>query len=336
MDNDDLPVGRILSRRETLALFGMSAGALLAACAGGGSSTATPTSGSAPPTSAATRATGSAAQPTSSPARGAEAATAANPTVIASQVASVGTAGAASTAGCVVRPEMTVGPYFVDEKLNRSDVRSDPSDGSVKAGVPLALTFSVLSVGGNACTPLAGATVDIWHCDAQGIYSDVTDGAIGFNTVGKKFLRGYQTTDARGSATFTTIYPGWYQGRAVHIHFKIRTTTPTNQAYEFTSQLFFDDALSDQIFAQAPYAGKGKRDTLNSRDSIYANGGDQMLLAPTKNDQGYAATFAVGLDLSNASVGQPDTNGPPGGGAFGGPPPGGARPAVRGTGTPTG
>lgn len=326
MDNDDLPVGRILSRRETLTLFGISASALLAACAGSGMGTATATSG--------------AAQPASTTARGAEAATAANSTVIASQVAAVGTAGAASAAGCVVRPEMTVGPYFVDEKLNRSDVRTDPSDGSVKAGAPLALTFSVLSVGGNSCTPIAGATVDIWHCDAQGVYSDVTDAAIGSNTVGKKFLRGYQTTDASGAATFTTIYPGWYRGRAIHIHFKIRTTTPANQAYEFTSQLFFDDALSDQVFAQEPYASKGKRDTLNSRDGIYANGGDQMLLAPMKTDQGYTAMFAVGLDLSNASVGQPDTNGqsggPPGGGRPGGPPPSGIRPEGPGAATPTG
>lgn len=340
MDNDDLPVGRVLSRRETIALFGISASALLAACAGGGSTSATSTSGAAQPARAATQPTGSAT------ARSAEAATAANPSVVASQVAAVGTAGTASAAtGCIVRPEMTEGPYFVDEKLNRSDIRTDPSDGSVKAGLPLALAFSVQSVAGNACAPLAGATVDVWHCDATGVYSDVTDTAIGFNTVGKKFLRGSQTTDASGMARFTTIYPGWYQGRAVHIHFKIRTTAPGNQAYEFTSQLFFDDALSDQVYAQAPYTSKaGKRDTLNSRDGIYANGGDQMLLAPTKADQGYVATFAVGLDLSDTNVGKADGNGMPGGGSGpGGPPPGGARPGGPGApppgrpaGTPTG
>ncbi len=330
MDNDDLPVGRILGRREAIALFGISAAALLVACSGGGGGAATPPSD-------VTATAGGSVTPTG--------ATAANPTTAASAVAAVGTAGAESAAGCVVRPEMTVGPYFVDEKLNRSDIRSDPSDGSVRPGVPLALTFNVLSVGANGCTPLAGATVDVWHCDALGVYSDVTDTAIGFNTLGKKFLRGYQTTDAGGAATFTTIYPGWYRGRAVHIHFKIRTTTPANQAYEFTSQLFVDDALSDQIYAQAPYTGHtGKRDTTNAADGIYRNGGDQMLLAPTKSDQGYAATFAVGLDLSNASVGQPDTNGGPGApGPGGGPPPGGPRPGSpgappggRATATPTG
>src|SRR3972149_6977430 len=76
---------------------------------------------------------------------------------------------------CVVRPGQTEGPYFVDEKLNRSDIRSDPSDGSVKEGVPLQLTLRVHQISGTDCTPLAGAMVDIWHCDALGVYSDVQD-----------------------------------------------------------------------------------------------------------------------------------------------------------------
>src|SRR4051812_5855964 len=204
MDNDDLPVGRILTRREVLAAFGVSAGVLLAGCAGARSESATATT-----VTAAATAPGRATQPTGPATRGAEAATAASSPVAASQVAAVGTAGTTSSAtGCVVRPEMTEGPYFVDEKLNRSDIRTDPTDGTTKPGVPLALTFAVGQAGTNACSPLAGATVDVWHCDAQGVYSDVTDSAIGFNTVGKKFLRGSQVTDARGTATFTTIYPG--------------------------------------------------------------------------------------------------------------------------------
>ena len=294
-DNDDLPVGRIFSRRETLALFGMSATALLAACTGGG--------------------TGSSGGNVA--AQSADGATATNPTATAPQAASVSTADTttttttttSTTAGCVVRPEMTEGPYFVDEKLNRSDIRVEPSDGTTKAGVPLALTFNLSSVGGNACTPLAGATVDVWQCDAAGVYSDVA------GAVGKKFLRGQQTTDARGVATFTTIYPGWYTGRAVHIHFKIRTTGTDTQAYEFTSQLFFDDTLTDQVYTHAPYTDRaGTRDTRNAADMIYANGGDQMLLAPTPTDQGYAAAFAVGLDLSDTAVGKADGNTMGGGG----------------------
>ena len=108
---------------------------------------------------------------------------------------------------CVVRPQQTEGPYFIDEKLNRSDIRSDPSDGSVKQGVPLRLVLHVSQIYGSSCTALTGATVDIWHCDALGVYSDVTDRS--FSTVGKKFLRGYQVTDANGIVEFVTIYPGW-------------------------------------------------------------------------------------------------------------------------------
>jgi protocatechuate 3,4-dioxygenase beta subunit len=195
--------------------------------------------------------------------------------------------------GCIVRPEQTEGPYFVDEKLNRSDIRSDPSDGSLKAGIPLQVTFQVSQVSGNSCVPLTGAIVDIWHCDALGVYSDVSDRS--FNTVGQKFLRGYQVTDSNGNAQFTTIYPGWYPGRTVHIHFKIRTSSDVGKSYEFTSQLYFDDAVTDQVHAQAPYASQGQRRQRNTNDGIFRNGGDQLLLVLTKNNQGYTATFNIGL-----------------------------------------
>jgi protocatechuate 3,4-dioxygenase beta subunit len=192
-----------------------------------------------------------------------------------------------------VRPEVTEGPYYVDEDLNRSDIRSDPGTGTVKDGARLALTFRVVQVTSAGCTPLPGAKVEIWHCDAAGVYSDVSDP--GFDTSGQKFLRGYQVTDANGQATFTTIYPGWYSSRAVHIHFKIHDDA-SGQSREFTSQLFFDDSLSDQVFTQAPYASKGQRDTLNSTDRIYDS---QLLLttAPADDgaDAGYAATFDIGL-----------------------------------------
>jgi protocatechuate 3,4-dioxygenase beta subunit len=113
----------------------------------------------------------------------------------------------------------------------------------------------------------------------------------GFNTKGQKFLRGYQVTDANGQAAFITIYPGWYSGRTVHIHFKMHPS----ENKVFTSQLFFDDALSDQVFANALYASKGQRDTLNSRDNIY---NDQLLLNVAQANKGYAATFNIGLQLT--------------------------------------
>lgn len=118
-------------------------------------------------------------------------------------------------------------------------------------------------------------------------YSDVADRS--FNIVGQKFLRGSQVTDANGIATFTTIYPGWYQGRTVHIHFKVQSTSST----VFTSQLFFDDTFTDHVFTQAPYASKGTRNTLNSNDNIYKQ---QLLLNMNKTDQGYAATFDIGMN----------------------------------------
>jgi len=195
--------------------------------------------------------------------------------------------------GCVARPQQTEGPYFVDESLNRSDVRSDPSDGSVKPGTRFDLAFKVSRISSQACTPLAGAVVDIWHCDHLGIYSDVQDPD--FDTVGKKFLRGYQVTDGDGIARFTTIYPGWYHGRTVHVHFKIRSAPSSTPGFEFTSQLYFDDALTDEVHARQPYAAKGQRKQRNAGDGIFRRGGSQLMLAVSRSSRGYAATFEVGL-----------------------------------------
>jgi protocatechuate 3,4-dioxygenase beta subunit len=265
-DDDDLPVGRILSRRELLALLG-AAGVVTASGAG---------------LLVARRAAPVAAQET-----------------------------ATTLPACVVRPEVTEGPYYVDEDLLRADIRSDPATGLIKEGTPLQLTFQVMDVDGGACTPLPNAEVEVWHCDAAGVYSDVTDP--GFSTVGQQWLRGSLITDDSGLASFTTIYPGWYAGRAVHIHFKVRPDTTS----VFTSQLFFDDALSDRVFAAAPYAAAGQRRTLNRVDGIYRS---ELLLDVTETADGYQATFPIGIDRSTLGTGQP----PGGRGAPGaGRPPGG-------------
>lgn len=201
------------------------------------------------------------------------------------------------TPACVVRPKQTEGPFFIDEKLNRSDIRADPVDGVPKAGAELRLAFNVLQLDGSACKPIAGAIVDIWHCDAAGVYAGVDDGTR--DTRGKKFLRGYQVTNNDGIARFITIYPGWYQGRTVHIHFKIRTDAAARNAREFTSQLYFDDALSDHVFAEAPYAANGKRDRKNAGDGIYRRGGNELMLFPTRDAKTnvYVAAFDIGLQL---------------------------------------
>ncbi|HEX8845057.1 MAG TPA: intradiol ring-cleavage dioxygenase [Pyrinomonadaceae bacterium] len=199
-------------------------------------------------------------------------------------------------ADCVVSPAQTEGPYFVDEKLNRSDIRSDPSDNSISQGVPLRLVLNVLQVTNNSCKPLPGATVDIWHCDALGTYSDVSDPH--GDTRGKKFLRGYQVTDADGKVEFKTIYPGWYQGRTVHIHFMVRTNPASEVGHEFTSQLYFDESVTDQVHTQAPYAKKGRPDTRNERDGIYRRGGKQLMLQLAKDAQGYVGTYKIGFQMT--------------------------------------
>ena len=208
-------------------------------------------------------------------------------------------AASAETFDCVAKPELTEGPYFVDERLNRSDIRSDPMRGVVKQGVPLALTFRVHRLDSGACTPLAGAYVDVWHADALGVYSDV--GSEG--TSGQKYLRGYQMTDEDGSAEFTTIFPGWYRGRTTHIHFKVRVFSGTEAAYDFTSQLFFDDAVTAQVAARSPYSQHGTPDTSNTRDGIYGQSGGQLTLTLAASGSGYAGTFDIGL------VGVPATGG---------------------------
>jgi len=271
VDQDDAPVGRVLSRREALGLLGGAGLALLiTACTDGASE-----DGASPTASGGASSTAT------------EAATGAPSTV----------AGSAEVAlpACVVRPEQTEGPYFVDEGLMRSDIRVEPSDGTTVEGAPLALTFRALEVGAGSCAPLANALVDVWQCDALGVYSGVVDFGGNFDASGLSFLRGQQVTDGDGQASFVTIYPGWYQGRATHIHFKIRTEA----SHEFTSQLYFDDALSDQVHASGVYASRGAVGrTQNSQDGIFGAGGSDLLLDVAETGDGFASTFNIGLDLT--------------------------------------
>lgn len=197
-------------------------------------------------------------------------------------------------APCVLTAALTEGPFFVDEKLNRADIRTDPATGAVAAGIPLALTFNVSRVANNACTPLTGAYLDVWHCDAAGIYSDVEGSS-------QKFLRGYQVTDANGVARFSTIYPGWYRGRAVHIHFKLRLYAGAARTYEFTSQFFFDDTLSDSVYTQSPYLAQGTRTTRNSNDGIFrrlsATDKAGLTLQTSRTADGYAGAISLGVNV---------------------------------------
>jgi protocatechuate 3,4-dioxygenase beta subunit len=201
---------------------------------------------------------------------------------------------AAAPGVCVVRPALTEGPFFVDVKLDRSDIRSDPTDGTRRPGAPLHLTLRLSRLSAGVCAPLPGAVVDVWHCDAAGAYSDVRGS--GGSTIGRKFLRGYQTSGADGLVAFTTIYPGAYPGRAVHVHFKVRAGAGRERVHELTSQLFFDDALTDQVHAQPPYAGAVSR-MRNGRDGIFREAGGQLTLAVTPSAAGYAAAFDLALEV---------------------------------------
>jgi protocatechuate 3,4-dioxygenase beta subunit len=144
-------------------------------------------------------------------------------------------------------PQQTEGPYFVDGMPNRSDIRSDPSDGSVQKGIPLHLVIHVYTVNSNgSCDPLKGA-------QSQGVYSSVSDQG----TTGKKFLRGYQMTDDKGTVHFTTIYPGWYQGRAIHIHDKVRIFNGSEKTLDWTSQLYMNNSVNERVHNHPPYSIHG-------------------------------------------------------------------------------
>lgn len=234
----------------------------------------------------------------------------------------------AAAGTCTLTPAKTVGPYFVDEKLNRSDVRANTSDGAVQAGVPLTLTLQVFDAD-DGCAPVQGATVDIWHANASGLYSD--ESANG--TAGQNWLRGYQTTDADGLVTFTTIYPGWYTGRAVHIHFKVRVYDGATETLEFTSQLFFTDAMNTSVFTTySPYKERAQKtpDTTDGTDNIYGSDGASLLLTPVANGGGFSADFSVGVSQTTSQIGNNGAGGP------GGPPPTGTpTPAPTATATPS-
>jgi protocatechuate 3,4-dioxygenase beta subunit len=195
---------------------------------------------------------------------------------------------------CVVRPEQTEGPYFVDTRLARSDIRADPDTGLLQPGIPIQVTFEVSRLERGRCAALPNAQVELWQCNARGVYSGVRDPQ--FETTGQRFLRGYQVTDENGRARFVTIYPGWYPGRTVHLHFMIRTGPSGARREEFTSQLYFDDTLSDQLFQQPPYAERGPRPVRNADDGIYHRGGSQLLLPVRQNGGSLQGRFAIALE----------------------------------------
>ncbi len=187
---------------------------------------------------------------------------------------------ASGAVACVLTPELTEGPFYLpDEKVRRNITEGRP-------GTPLTLKLKVVNV--STCKAIKGAAVDIWHADAGGTYSGVQ------NAVGTTFMRGIQPTGAGGVAEFLTVYPGWYQGRAVHIHVKVHL----GGNVVHTGQLFFPDTLTDTVYKAAPYSTRGSRDTRNANDSIFVNGGKRSLLALGRSGSGYAGAITMGVHRS--------------------------------------
>jgi protocatechuate 3,4-dioxygenase beta subunit len=194
--------------------------------------------------------------------------------------ATTAAAGGTSTTApsCVLMPELTEGPYYLDLDL----VRSDITEG--RPGLPLDLRVDVVDAG--SCEPIEGAAVDVWHCDAGGAYSGVQ------GAEGETFCRGVQLTDGGGTAEFRTVFPGWYTGRAVHIHVKV--AADGDQTH--TGQLFFHQETLSEVYAAEPYAARGGPDVANENDGIYQQSGGVTVVAVAVDDESSSGSVTLGVD----------------------------------------
>lgn len=202
---------------------------------------------------------------------------------------------AKGTAGCVLIPQETSGPYPWDLSSNPNMFRQDITEGNT--GTPLNLTLTIVNTNDN-CNPIANARVDVWHCNKDGYYSEYANqpGYLGTQShTGETFFRGIQITDSNGQVTFKTIYPGWYSGRVTHIHFEIFL----NSVLKATSQAAFPDSLNTTVYNTALYSAHGQNSTTNANDNVFsdtANTQYEMLtVVPNATTGGYNATLTVGI-----------------------------------------
>jgi len=213
----------------------------------------------------------------------------------------LGCGGVTQGPACALAPALTAGPYWLDEGLDRSDLRWDTHRIAVpdpRPGVPLQLDIRLVASSEEGCHPVHGAQVDVWHCDALGLYSDVAANG----TTGQNFLRGYQQTDLSGLVSFTTIYPGWYPGRAVHIHAKVRLFGPYGElTTEVSTQLFFDDAVTDAVHSLEPYRDRGQRDTRNAADALYGGHRELLLSLEGSPTDGYQGTIDLAIQVGQVN-----------------------------------
>lgn len=193
--------------------------------------------------------------------------------------AATGTGTVSTNGACAVTPEETAGPFPSITSIVRSDIREG------KTGVALNLAIKVVNVN-NGCAPLAGANVEIWHCDVSGNYSEY-----GSQTT-QTYLRGIQTTDANGLVTFTTVYPGWYQGRATHIHIEVKV----NSRLVKTTQIAFPESINNAVYGSGVYASRGSNPTSNLADGIFTDSLSSELVTPAGDpSSGYTATCQIGV-----------------------------------------
>jgi len=197
---------------------------------------------------------------------------------------------------CLLTPEVTEGPYWIDNTLTRRNITEG------KPGLPLQIVFTVVDA--RTCRPIRAADVEIWHCDTVGAYSGYDRGSPGFGTgpgghaeptSTTRYLRGHQRSDASGRAEFLTVFPGWYQGRTPHIHMKVHAGGNTVH----TGQVFFDERITAAVYRTPLYRSRGQADTPHARDSIYAEAGGARatlkLMRRPKGQRGYVGRIVVGV-----------------------------------------
>lgn len=195
-------------------------------------------------------------------------------------------AGAASGAApaCTLYPEQTQGPFYLDARLLRRDIREG------RPGAPLRLELQVVQAG--SCAPLGGVAVDVWHCDAAGLYSGYDRQLGGVTTAGQTFLRGSQVSGGDGRVLFETIYPGWYPGRTTHVHFKVHVGARS----EATSQIYFPEETTAGVYTAPPYAARGPKDTSNAADGVVRFEGAPPLARVSRGPSGsLIATLVVAV-----------------------------------------
>lgn len=209
----------------------------------------------------------------------------------ATETTATTTTGGAPMGSCAVAAEETAGPY--PDRLgmlsNPAFFRRDIREG--RSGALLNLTLTVTNVRSN-CSPVANANVEVWQCDASGNYSEYAQP--GYNGTGQTFLRGLQTTDANGNVTFTTVYPGWYSGRATHIHVKVYV----NGAVVKTTQIAFPESITAEVYASGVYASKGQSPTKNASDNVFSDGTTtEMASVSGSAAAGFDASLTIGISV---------------------------------------